>query len=121
MKINLKTFVDNFVIFIIIIKFIFIFFIINDFIFKHYKKNSPSSIDLEKFFSYWRERLSFIFKISVAILFMIIFNPSHTHIIITPAISFLFYVFGLILIITANWNIFMEEPKWFNEISTLLS
>ena len=65
---------------------------------------------------YWKDRLEFIFIVSMAILAMILFNPFNKKPIIMDSHSqFLFFVFGIIIFISADWNTFMGLPKKGNQ------
>ena len=70
--------------------------------------------DLDKKILFWKERFEFIFVATMAILLIYIFNPRTNRInFIDRETKLLFYLFGFILIITANWNIFIKETPWF--------
>ena len=70
--------------------------------------------DLDKKILYWKERIEFVFIILMAILLIYIFNPRipHTNL-LNFEVKLLFYLFGFILIITADWKLFFHESKWF--------
>lgn len=80
-----------------------------------------SSNELDKNFLYWRERIDFTFKIAMAILLFYIFNPFYDN---TDKIDhetkLFFYLFGIILIITADWSTFIKESKFFHNVQTEL-
>ena len=71
---------------------------------------------------YWKERTEYIFTICMAILLIFIFHPWSHHVkkYMTPEIQLLFYLFGWILIITANWSVFIQEAPWYKTIISAL-
>jgi amino acid transporter len=106
----MKSF-DVLITFIILIKFLFIIFslIHLNFIIK---KDEENKINIEAV--YWRNRLEFIFTISMAILLIYLFNPRYNNEnLITPETKLLLYLFGFILIIIAEWGEFIRENKLF--------
>jgi hypothetical protein len=81
------------------------------------KANSETDKKIE----YWKERLEFVFVTLMAILFIYLFNP-HTgkSILITSETKILLYLFGLFLLITADWGNFIRESKVFKHIQTVV-
>ena len=77
---------------------------------------------MDKIFSRLKEITEFIFIISMSLLLIFIFNPWYEHhIYINKELSILFYLFGIILIFTENWNIVFNEPAWFKQIKSALT
>jgi hypothetical protein len=121
---NLDTPIDFFVLFIVIIKILFILTAISNVILTHaVKKNADSSSAASKAaaakaanFAYWKERTEFIFVICMAVLLIYYFKPGSTKP-LNSETSLLFFLFGWILIITAKWNIFFTQAKWYGNIS----
>jgi hypothetical protein len=121
---NLDTPIDFFVLFIVIIKILFILTAIGNVILTHaVKKNADSSSAASKAaaakaanFAYWKERTEFIFVICMAVLLIYYFKPGSTKP-LNSETSLLFFLFGWILIITAKWNIFFTQAKWYGNIS----
>ena len=70
--------------------------------------------DLDKTLLYWKERLEFVFVFLMACLLIFIFNPRQDNSrLLNKETKILFYLFGFILLITANWGTFFKEAKWF--------
>jgi hypothetical protein len=70
--------------------------------------------DLDKKFVYWKERFEFVFVLLMAILLIYLFNPRRKEMVmIDGETKVLFYLFGFVLIITADWSVFFREAKWF--------
>jgi hypothetical protein len=99
----------------------FLISVIGHIFFSHYKKNSQTSRDVDNKFSRLKEITEFIFVIAMSLLLIIIFNPWFKHqIYINKEIAILFYLFGFITLITANWGIVFKEPQWFIQIKSSL-
>ena len=64
---------------------------------------------------FWKERFEFIFKILTAFLLFYIFNPFYDNTsMIDEETKLLFYVLGVILIISANYDSFIKESIFYN-------
>ena len=123
---NLDTPIDFFVLFIVIIKIIFILTAIGNVIFTHIvKKNAATATSAADKASaaaraanlaYWKERTEVIFIICMAVLLIYYFKPGTTRQ-LNSETSLLFFLFGWILIITAKWNVFFTQAKWYSSIS----
>lgn len=126
---NLDTPIDFFVLFIVIIKIFFILTAIGNVILTHVvKKNTASATTAADKAAaaaeaakaanllYWKERTEFIFTICMAILLIYYFKPG-TSKPLNRETGLLFFLFGWILIITAKWNIFFTQAKWYSSIS----
>lgn len=54
-----------------------------------------------------KDKSEFIYQITVALLIIIIFNPWYNNMrFISKEITILFFIFGIIIIISADWNNF---------------
>ena len=100
---------DYLIFVIIIIKMIFIILAITEFGLKITKKT-----DTEKYkhVVFWKERFEFVFIILMAVLLIYLFNPkdkTNRTPIIDDLVRLLLTLYGVVLIITANWSIFIEE------------
>ena len=127
---NLDTPIDFFVLFIVIIKIFFILTAIGNVILTHVvKKNATATAAnaADKAAAaataakaanllYWKERTEFIFIICMAILLIYYFKPG-TSKPLNRETGLLFFLFGWILIITAKWDIFFTQAKWYSNIS----
>jgi hypothetical protein len=118
MRIKLETTLDYFLFFIIFIKIIFAISYFGDVISKHTNNYLINDI-LDPRFIYWKERTEFIFIACMSILLIYHFNPRNP-VPVPKDTNILFFIFGLILLFTANWSLFFEEAKWHNLLSQLL-
>jgi hypothetical protein len=68
--------------------------------------------DLDENILYWRNKLEFLFKFLMGLLLIYLFN-SKKPVVIFGKTKDLLYVFGFLLLITANWSDFIKESNWF--------
>jgi len=105
-----------FIIYIILIKIAFIVLSIAKIVAKH--KNPQNTKLIEKL-EFWRERAEFIFIICMAILLIQVFYPGSKNP-IDQETKILFYLFGIILLITAKWGTFFKESPTLLEVQHIL-
>jgi hypothetical protein len=117
-NIKLETSLDYFLFFIIFIKVIFVISSIGHFILS--KSTNAKAEKIDPKFLYWKQRTEFIFSISMAILLIYHFNPYFSKKPIDQETSLLFFLFGIILLLTSNWGIFIEEAPWYKDIVSIL-
>jgi hypothetical protein len=115
------TFIDiilpPFIYFIIFIKIIFLIMALSNIYFDKVTHNQ--TYDHKTI--YWKERTEFIFIICMSILLIVIFNPNYNNQrLLTKETKFLFFIFGIILIISANWDIFITQSQLFIHIKNAL-
>ena len=106
---------------IIFIKLLFIFSSLGHWITSNVKDNENVNqilaYRIDENLLYWKERTEFIFMILMSILLILHFNPHIANKIhINAETSLLFYMFGIILIISAKWELFFYESKWYQII-----
>jgi hypothetical protein len=82
------------------------------------KNKGNTDEDLDKNIVYWKERVEFIFILLMSLLLIYLFNPSHNRN-INKETKLLLYLFGFVLIITANWTEFLDEKKWFTNVQDI--
>jgi hypothetical protein len=83
-------------------------------------KNKTDS-DLDKQVLFWRERTEFIFIALMAVLLIYLFNPRKNRMVmINNETQMLLFLFGVVLIITADWKIFFKESNIFKKIQFVL-
>ena len=100
-----------FITIIFIVKIIFIILAASHIYFK-VKDDEKSSMAIET--KYWKERLEFVFTILIALLLIYLFSPRVNRIsMIDRETKLLLYLFGFLLIVTAKWEYFLKEAKWF--------
>jgi len=110
-------YLNAYIYFIILVKVAFILLAITHI----YLKTKGKNESLDKTITYWKERLEFIFIFLMAILLIYLFNPRRSKpIVINSEMKILLYLFGFILLITADWSIFITEAKWFKDIQQVV-
>ena len=111
---------DNFTLYINLIFLIKIFFILTSISHVYLKVKGDEDSDLDKKMIYWKERLEFIFVFLMAFLLIYLFNPRKPSVVISGETKFLLFLFGFVLLITANWKIFVHEAKWFARFQKII-
>jgi hypothetical protein len=121
MNIKLDSTIDLFILFIIFIKLVFVFSAIGHVLLTHLPKSIfGKDVDVKDAkLVYWKERTEFIFIVSMAILLIYYFRPHYLKP-ITNESALLFFLFGWILLITSDWNLFFKEAPWYATISNAL-
>ena len=114
----------NYIRFIVIIKFVFVYFAITALITKfQIKKNPSNKHQLEKQYNdkiYIKERLEIIFKFCMSVLLIYVFFPQRkVPIPIDFEMRLLFYLFGFILLLTAKWKNIIHDNAIDKYLSTL--
>ena len=110
---------SKFIIFIIFIKLVFLVFLIIEKYYSYQLYHNPSAIE-QKYDSenynwaiYWKERLELIFIILMAFVCIIVFYPYYSDtIFIDKETRLLLFIYGFIILLTANWNILFHIPPW---------
>lgn len=111
MKFN--TWYDYFVVFIILIKVLFVV-LSASLLYLKIKDEGKSQTETMKNISYWKERVEFIFIANMSILLCYLFYPRREKpIAIDNEARILLYVYGLLILLTAKWDLFIKESKWF--------
>jgi hypothetical protein len=116
-KLNMDTKLDYYVVFLIIIKCIFVASALGHLVLSH---TDTSFNKYDAALLYWKERTEFIFIVSMALLLIYYFHPSIKSDPMSHETKLLFFLFGWVLLITANWKLFVTEAPWFEEISSAL-
>ena len=119
MSIRFENYIDFFLFFIIIIKIIFALSAVSYVIITH-SQNYNLKQELGPKLVYWKQRTEFVFIASMSILLIYYFKPGKNRQSIDQETSFLFFLFGLILLFTADWNLFITEAPWYKFLVGLL-
>ena len=112
---------DFFTSYIIVIFAVKILFILLSATNLYLKFKGKENSDLYKTLFYWRGRIEFIFVVLMSFLLIYLFNPrkNKTHM-INGETKILLYLFGFVLLITADWSNFIEEANWFQRIQEVV-
>ena len=94
---------------IILFKIIFIILLISQFYFKYKEPNNTKRLNNLKS---WRTQIEFIFIFFMSLLLIYLFNPRINRLyMVDTETRLLLYLFGFILIISANWEKFLNNAK----------
>ena len=112
---------EKFNIYITFIIFIKVGFVILAISHLYLKLKHKEHSETDKKIIFWKERLEFIFIILMAVLLIYLFNPRNDRsILITHETKILLYLFGFILLITADWNVFFHESPFFKKFQKIV-
>lgn len=114
MLLKLNTWLDFFIIFILLVKIVFIISAIGHFIFSHSTSDRAKNLDPK--FLYWKERTEFIFIVSISILLIYYFHPRLSKKPIDKETAILFFAFGWVLLFTAKWSLFFTQARWYDSV-----
>lgn len=104
----------NFVILIFIVKILYILLTLYYILFKI--RGEEKSEKGKKIY-FFKGRLEFLFKFCMAALLIYLFNPYYNNFkLIDDEVKLLLYLFGFVLIITANWSVIVKESVVFKKI-----
>jgi len=114
-----ENWIDYFLLFIVVVKIIFIISAMGHLILSHSYSDKAKQLDPQ--IVHLKKRTEFIFIVSMSILLIYHFNPRLPKKIIDPETSFLFFLFGFVLIFTADWGLFFHEAPWYKQIVNIIT
>ena len=117
MRLKLETTLDYFILFIVLVKIVFVLSAIGHALAS--RSSRPGAKDLDPKLLYWKERTEFIFIACMSVLLIYHFRPGHNKP-ISKETSLLFFLFGWILLFTAKWSLFFQESPWIKHITNSL-
>jgi hypothetical protein len=112
-----ETPLDLLVLFIFIIKIVFVLFAIGHLVLSHTSNTVLQKKDSE--FVFWKERTEFIFIASMSVLLIYHFKPGNNKPISEETAS-LFFLFGIVLLLTSKWSLFFKEAPWYKRIVSFM-
>ena len=109
---------DKYVMFVFFFKILFVILAI---LHLYFKVNGKSGLETDKKIVFWKERVEFVFIFLMAFMLMYLFYPRSTKPIILDFESkVLLFVFGVITLIGAKWNIFFKESPLLKKIQKVV-
>ncbi len=128
------SFLDYYIYFIFFIKIIFVILaIVNLYLKKQLPvedkdKNKDKTdkikkqIETQQKIEYWKTHIELLFKFLMALLLIYIFNPRQNRIhLIDKEAKVLFFLFGIILVATADWKHIFKESRIVIDIQSVLN
>ena len=94
-----------------------IIFVIMAFTERYLKLKKQEKSQLYKLITYWKARVEFIFAVLMSFLLIYLFNPRINRInMVNGETKLLLFLFGFVLLITADWSNFFDEAVWFQNL-----
>lgn len=99
-----------FVTIIICTKVIFLTIALYD---QYIKRTQPHNKKLIDKLNFYKERMEFLFIMMMSILLVHLFNPRVDNLhLISNELKFLLFMYGIVLILSAKWELFIEQTWW---------
>jgi len=109
---------DKYVTFVFLFKVLFAILAVSHLYFK-FKGKAGSETD--KKIEYWKERVEFVFLSLMSLMLIYLFYPRSTKpIIIDYETKLLLFIFGIITLIGAKWDIFIKESPVFKKVQEVV-
>jgi len=107
-----------FVTFLFIVKILFAILAV---VHIYLKRTGKDDTKTDEFVTFWKERLEFVFIIGVSLLLMIFFFPGR-KIEMEPTFEmrFLFFVYGIIILINVDWKIVVGESPFLETVQKIV-
>jgi len=101
---------------IILTKLIFIILALTHLYLKF--KKGDKYTELDKKILYYKQKVEFIFIALMSCLIIYLFNPRYdrSKMLLTTEIKYILFLFGILLLVTANWGTFIKEPLLFKNV-----
>lgn len=106
---------DIYIYFIILVKILFVLLIVAS---KHAvnSKKDPKTIAT---LTLWKERMEFIFIVTMALLCIVVFNPFRSGpFVLQNHVRVLLFIYGFIILLNADWGTYF--PKWFYSLKEII-
>ena len=114
---NITPLYNSFIIFIYVLKITFVILSLTKI---YLIKKDPKNKRIDTII-YWKDRVEFVFVICMALLLIYIFLPSSTsYRKIDKHTQLLFGLFGILLLFTAKWEIFVSESRSIKDFQKVL-
>ena len=98
-----------------------IIYILSVLLILYLKIKKEENSEIYKILFYWKGRLEFIFTILMALFMIYLFDPRINRIyMINGETKILLYLFGFILLITADWSNFISTSKFLKHIQEIV-
>ena len=109
---------DYYITLIFLVKFIFLLLSIY---YVYLKAKGKQDTPKGKSILFWKDHIEFIFTALMSVLLIYLFNPrTDKATLVDKETKLLLYLFGFVLIITANWKLFLGESPLLNKIQEIV-
>lgn len=110
---------DKYVIFVFLFK---ILFAILALLHLYFVVKGKAQSKTDKKVEYWKERVEFVFIALMSFMLIYLFYPRSTKpIVIDYETKLLLFIYGIIILIGAKWDIFIKESPVFKKIQTVVN
>ena len=87
----------------------------------YFKVKGKADSETDKKIVFWKERVEFVFIFLMSFMLMYLFYPRSTKpIILDFETKVLLFVFGIIILIGAKWDIFIKESPVFKKVQEVV-
>jgi len=112
------SYFDKYVIFTFLFKILFAILAV---LHLYFKVKGKTDSKTDKTIVYWQERVEFVFIVLMSFMLLYLFYPRSTKpIIIDFETKVLLFVFGIIILIGAKWEIFIKESPIFKKVQQIV-
>jgi hypothetical protein len=113
---------DYFTTYIYLIFVIKIIFLVLSVTYLYLKAKKKDNTDFYKKIVFWKERTELVFIVLMSILLITLFNPRTTSptVMINGNSKFLLFLFGIVLLITADWSKIITQAPWFLDLQKII-
>ena len=109
---------DKYVTFVFFFKILFVILAV---LHLYYTVKGKADSEKDKKIVFWKERIEFVFIFLMSLMLMYLFYPRSTKpIIIDFETKLLLFVYGIIILIGAKWDIFFKESPVLKKIQKIV-
>jgi len=98
---------------VIVIKFFYLYFTVREIYFRYKSVKQPKNNNYKEKLEqvrHYKTQTDFVFMVSMAFLFIFIFNPwKNNDKYLDTHSKYLMYIFGFIILFTSDWNVFISD------------
>ena len=110
---------NSYIVFIFILKVIFILLVVYNLFLKI---KGESQTKKAKMALFYKERVEYLFKVFMAILLIYLFSPTYNNLkLIDEKVKILLYLYGFVLLVTADWSVFIKDSLLYKKLTSLVS
>ena len=112
------SYFNKYVIFTFLFKILFVILAV---LHMYFKVKGKADSEIDKTIVHWKERIEFVFTLLMSFMLIYLFYPRSTEkIILDFETKVLLFVFGVITLIGAKWDIFIKESPVFKKVQQVV-